>query len=196
MEQIKGGHTGRGRLSGMRKLALAGGVLAVVSTLALVTAGSASAATSASASRPAPARAAASIRPQAIRMTRAEYAQWRRDTATPAQRAKLLADMQKAFAGVARIEATQASPHGISPDLAFGKTSNHFWIIASYADVADGAIWSGVIACGVYQPDLFDFCEEAGDILSDWAQGWGRASNHGVWAAVYWWPPYIIGGRW
>ena len=185
---------------GLKKLGLAGGAIALASSLALATAGSAGAATTAKAPRHEHARAAAEIRPEKIRLTRAEYARWRRETATPAERAKVLANLQKAFAGVAHIEATaptaKQSGHAMSPHLSFGRTGNHFWIIASYADVADGAIWSGVIACAAYEPELADFCEEAGDILSDWAQGWGRAANHGVWAAVYWWPPYITGGRW
>jgi hypothetical protein len=185
----------------LKKLGLAGGAIALASSLALVTAGSAGAATSTKAPRHEPARAAAEIRPEKIRLTHAEYAQWRRETATPAERAKVLANLQKAFAGVAHIGTTmpatgKESGHAMSPHLSFGRTGNHFWIIASYADVADGAIWSGVVACEVYEPELSDFCEEAGDILSDWAHGWGRASNHGVWAAVYWWPPYITGGRW
>ena len=84
----------------------------------------------------------------------------------------------------------------MAPDLSFGRTGNHIWIIASYADIADGAIWSGVVACGAYQPELFDFCEEIGDIMAEWAQGWGRAANHGVWSAIYWLPPHWSGGRW
>jgi hypothetical protein len=58
------------------------------------------------------------------------------------------------------------------------------------------AIYSGVLACGYYQPELFDFCEEIGDIMADWAHGWDRAANHGVWAAIYWLPPHWSGGRW
>jgi len=181
---------------------LAGVTLALASALALVTAGSASAATG----RPVPPsvsdNAAAQIRPQVIRLTPAEYAQWRRDTATPAERAKVITSLQKAFAGVARISVGAAPrpggvlPRTISPALASGVTSNHFWIIASYADMADGAIWAGVVACQIYEPEIGYLCRAAGTILAAWAQGWGRASNHGVWAAIYWWPPHITGGRW
>ena len=120
----------------------------------------------------------------------------------PAGRARLVAELRKSFAGIARIS-TAASPEaathrhrGMAPDLSFGRTGNHIWIIASYADIADGAIWSGVVACGAYQPELFDFCEEIGDIMAEWAQGWGRAANHGVWSAIYWLPPHWSGGRW
>lgn len=123
----------------------------------------------------------------------------------PAGQAKLVADLQKSFAGIAHISTStapetatptdQARPGSIS-NMAFGKTGNHIWIIVSYADVADGAIWSGIAACAAYQPELFDFCEEIGDIMASWAEGWGRASNHGVWAAIYWLPPHWTGGRW
>lgn len=84
----------------------------------------------------------------------------------------------------------------VTPDLAVGRTGTHVWIIASYADIASRAIWSAVVACVAYNPELWDVCELAGDRLSELAQGWGRASNHGVWAAVYWWPPHYTVGRW
>lgn len=177
--------------------------IATSATVALViTAGGAAAATTGSATTHSSTRATAQIRPGKFRLTRAELAQWRRETATPADRAKLVTELQKSFAGVARISTT-ATPQttargrsGVTPNLAYGKTGNHVWIIASYADVADGAIWSGVAACGIYQPELFEFCEEIGDIMADWAQGWGRAANHGVWSAIYWLPPHWAGGRW
>jgi hypothetical protein len=171
---------------------------------ALVTAGSAGAA---NASAPGSGvqhvgpKAAVQIGSGRIRLSRAELAQWRRETATPAGRAELVAELQKSFAGIARVSTgarpqTAASTGHARPDLAVGKTGNHVWIIASYADMADGAIWSGVAACAAYLPELFDFCEEIGDIMSSWAEGWGRASNHGVWAAIYWLPPHWAGGRW
>ena len=37
-------------------------------------------------------------------LTQAELAQWRRETATPAGRARLVAELRKSFAGIARIE--------------------------------------------------------------------------------------------
>jgi hypothetical protein len=148
-------------------------------------------------------RAATQIRPEKIRLTPTELARWRRETATPAERAKLVAAFRKAFAGVAQVSTVapdkaslvgQAKP--TISNLAMGRTGDHFWIIASYADVADGAIWGAVAACGAYAPEFFEVCDLAGDVMSEWAQGWGRASNHGVWTAIYWWPPHVTGGRW
>jgi hypothetical protein len=146
------------------------------------------------------------ISSHALTLTPAELSQWRQETATPAQRARLVATLRDAFAGVARV-GTGTMPtragHGSStasgtdsPELSFGRTGDHFWIIASYADVADGALRSGVLACAASAPEFADVCETAGELLSEWASGWGRASDHGVWAAIYWWPPHVTGGRW
>jgi hypothetical protein len=84
----------------------------------------------------------------------------------------------------------------VTPDFSVGRTGDHVWIIMSYADIASGDIWAAAAACAAYAPDLIDLCELAGDRLSELAQGWGWASNHGLWAAVYWWPPHYTYGRW
>jgi len=148
----------------------------------------------------------AQISSRDLNLSAAELSKWRQETATPAQRARLIATLREAFAGVARVgTGTMPTRAGYgnsmasgtdSPNLSFGRTGNHFWIIASYADVADGAIWSGVAACAASAPEFAEVCETAGDLLSEWASGWGRATNHGVWAAIYWWPPHVTGGRW
>jgi len=73
---------------------------------------------------------------------------------------------------------------------------DHFWVIASYLDVVDGAINVGEFACEVRLPQFGWLCSLAAQGLKTWARGWGSASNHGVWAAIYWWPPHWSGGRW
>lgn len=143
---------------------------------------------------------ASAVKVLSPRLSAAELAQWRQLTATPAGRAKMLSDLQSAFGGVAVV--APAGPGasgpvagaGLRPNLATGITGDHFWIIVSYADVVDGAIWAGVRACQTKLPSWL--CTEAGNLLSSWAAGWGSANNHGVWAAIYWWPPHITGGRW
>jgi hypothetical protein len=65
----------------------------------------------------------------------------------------------------------------------------------SYADIASGAAYSATLACMAYTgADIV--CEAMGEWLVGLARGWGSASNHGVWAAVYFWRPHFTGGRW
>ncbi|HEY5877312.1 MAG TPA: hypothetical protein VIU11_00280 [Nakamurella sp.] len=71
---------------------------------------------------------------------------------------------------------------------------DHFWITASYADIARGAVPAAVAACAVRVPRAL--CNTAGNVLESMAAGWGAGNSHGVWAAVYWWPPRVTGGHW
>jgi hypothetical protein len=122
-----------------------------------------------------------------------EQAEWRRLTARPEGRAQVVAEMQAAFQGLATVGAAQPSGSAHT-DLATGITGDHFWITASYADVVNGAIAVGVRACQTRLPGWL--CSTAGTLLTNWASGWGSAANHGVWAAIYWAPPHVEGGRW
>lgn len=138
--------------------------------------------------------------------TAAELAQWRKETATPYQRGEIVAKMQAAFSGVGHVGAgslssvqSQAATATPTRDqkmvVALGITGDHFWVTASYGDMARGAIWGAVSICIGYGVPAW-LCSAAGYILTTWSQGWGSANNHGVWAAVYWWPPHVTGGRW
>lgn len=181
-----------------RTARLAGAGL-VVAMSAVVLSSTASAATvPAHRASMAPVSTTSEFGPNYIRLSKTELAEWRQQTATTAGRKRLEADFQRAFAGVATVGFGSRDRTGgaLGPDLAVGVTGNHFWIIASYADIADGAIWSGVAACAAYAPEFAEVCSTAGELLVEWASGWGRASNHGVWAAIYWWPPHVSGGRW
>jgi hypothetical protein len=142
-----------------------------------------------------------------LHLTAQEQADWNAATATPEQRAAIVANMQAAFAGVAQINvgtdpvpAPQPAAHQTSVGdmqliVAYGMSWDHFWVTASYLDMARGAIWAAVGYC-IYRGVPSWLCNGAGSTLSSWAQGWGSASNHGVWGAVYWAPPHITGGRW
>ncbi|GAA2136425.1 hypothetical protein GCM10009760_15950 [Kitasatospora kazusensis] len=162
--------------------------------------------------------AAAVAAPQAdggsLRLTAAELAQWQQATATPEQRQQLVAGLQAAFAGVATVGSgpvpgaggsqgagvVSASYTGtgqggqVEQALSTGVTGTHFWVIASYADIVHGAIGVAVKACYRWAPGWL--CNGVGSLLTGWANGWGAASNHGVWGAVYWAPPHLDGGRW
>ncbi|MFL6125412.1 hypothetical protein [Actinophytocola sp.] len=161
-------------------------------------------------SSPAAGRAQDNIQPVQLHLSNSERAQWQSKIATAAGRAQVVSDMQAAFAGVATVGTGQrpstatresagevrnvAYTASVRHDVAWGITADHFWIIVSYADVVSGAIWAAVRACQTRLPGWL--CTNAGNLLVSWAQGWGSASDHGVWAAVYWWPPHITGGRW
>lgn len=84
-----------------------------------------------------------------------------------------------------------AASYVVEPALAYGY-NGHFWVTASYADMASGFIWSGVRYCSTRLPGWL--CSYLGNVLTSWSNGWGWAGNHGVWGAVYW--NGINGGRW
>ena len=88
-----------------------------------------------------------------------------------------------------KVEAVSFS--SADPAIAYGY-NGHFWVTASYADMASGAIWAGVRYCSARLPGWL--CSYLGNVLTSWANGWGWATNHGVWGAVYW--NGIDGGRW
>lgn len=153
--------------------------------------------------------APATVRPVQLSLSPAQQVAWLAQTATPEGRAQVVDLMRTAFAGVATVgtgpltpPAAQSGVHtaaytttiGVRPALATGITGDHFWVIVSYADVANGAIAVAERACEAKLPGWL--CSTAGDLLSSWASGWGWASNHGVWAAIYWLPPHVTGGRW
>jgi hypothetical protein len=154
---------------------------------------------------PSEAPSAAQIQPVDLQLTANEQAQWRELTATPAGRADVLEGLQSAFAGVGKIgvgpvpgqikTVGYATGGNIRPEWAAGLTGDHFWITASYADIASNAISGAVALCKTRVPTPW-LCDAAGSLLREWARGWGWANNHGVWAAVYWWPPHVTGGRW
>ena len=155
----------------------------------------------------------AQIQPVDMHLSASDQAQWQSQIATPAGRAQVLDAMESAFAGMATVGVgTPATPSqssdatgqiqrvaytggpSIRPEWATGITGDHFWITASYADIVNGSISGAVWACKKRVAAWL--CDTAGNLLQDWARGWGSANDHGVWAAVYWWPPHVTGGRW
>jgi hypothetical protein len=139
--------------------------------------------------------------------TSAEASEWERLTATPESRTRLISEVQQAFAGVATVRTdapaqntgtltsatSTAKGHAVQA-LSTGVTGDHFWIIASYGDMVRGTIAGAVRACSAKAPAWF--CTNAGKLLTSLSRGWGAAANHGVWAAVYWRPAHVTGGRW
>lgn len=133
-----------------------------------------------------------------------ELAQMRAATDTPAERQQVNEVLAAAFADVAEVKIAgpqneandEASGGGsVQQVLAYGAAGTHVWMTASYADMAAGAIWAAVRFCQRRYPPLSGVCGYVGNLLTSWARGWGAASNHGVWGAVYYWGQ-VTGGRW
>jgi hypothetical protein len=59
----------------------------------------------------------------------------------------------------------------VTPDISYGHDSTHFWVTASYADIADGAIYAAIGARAFYLEPI----AVAGETLVDWSRGWGQA---------------------
>lgn len=134
-------------------------------------------------------------------LTPAQQAEWKALTATPSQRAIVVEQLQQAFAGVATVSAPgmptaspAAAPGQARLVMSYGISGDHFWVIASYSDMARGAIWTAAAACSTRLPAWI--CGLAAKALSSWAAGWGSGNSHGVWASVYWQGPRWSGGRW
>lgn len=171
-------------------------IVALLSVLALMLSGAGSTTITGRATAVTP-----EITDSVIQLTPDEQVRWRQATATPRQRAEIIAQLNEAFAGVATVSAGAAPATGstssgarVQPVLATGFTGDHFWITASYADIARGAVPAAVAACATRIPRAL--CSAAGNWLSAAAAGWGAGNSHGLWAAVYWWPPRFTGGRW
>jgi len=154
-----------------------------------------------------------------IHLTSAELKQWHNETATPFEREQIVEKMRAAFSGVAEVgagprpdqpdvsgavgadapatEPVSAGPTNVAQeDLSYGITGSDFWVVASYGDMARGAIWGAEQVCEYYYGVFGWLCDAAGSLLSSWSNGWGSANNHGVWATVYWWLPHYNAGRW
>ncbi|MGO4492215.1 hypothetical protein AB4Y86_09000 [Arthrobacter sp. 2YAF22_2] len=156
-----------------------------------------------------------------IKISSEAEAELNRRTSTPEGQEAVLQELQKAFAGVAKIKlateapkVTVAAPVGAAgmqvrtagytgtqapaavPAFADGITGTHFWLTMSYADaISGGAIGTAVAACSATWW-LIGICGGVGVVLSGLVQGWPRVSNHGVWLEVYRSPWHIRAGRW
>lgn len=90
-----------------------------------------------------------------------------------------------------------ATPGTTQLDLSWGFSGSggeHFWIIASYADIASGALARMTPYCvGALTPFIDPVAAAAvcGGVLAvlvKLAHGQRAISNHGVWAEVHFWP--------
>lgn len=145
-------------------------------------------------------------------LTEAQQRQWRAMTDTATERARVAKVMLDSFTR-AGVTVSVAVPDGISagtsgvtvpmagrtarfaePEWTAGVSWDHVWVVLSYQDIARGAIASATGFCATKLP--WWICSSMGATLYAFANGWGYAANHGLWAAIYWWPPHYTVGRW
>jgi hypothetical protein len=85
---------------------------------------------------------------------------------------------------------------------AWGITGEHIWVIMSFTDVHNGLLAAITGDCevmlAVAHATEFDFMWGGIEqLLAHLSNGYRPESNHGVWAALYWWPPgEIQDGYW
>jgi hypothetical protein len=101
---------------------------------------------------------------------------------------------------------TGAMPAPGEPSLAakswtWGFSSTHVWIIMSFTDIHDGALVGITGDCvamfQVAKVGKFAWlCGGLEQLLAHLSYGYTPESNHGVWAALYWWPPKVQYGYW
>jgi len=126
--------------------------------------------------------------------------------ATPAQRKAIDRAIVESFGRYGQA-GTGAMPAPGQPTLAakawsWGITGEHVWVIMSFTDVHNGllaAITGDCIAMlAVAHATEFDWlCGGLEQLLAHLSNGYRPESNHGVWAALYWWPPgEIQDGYW
>jgi hypothetical protein len=96
---------------------------------------------------------------------------------------------------------TPGHPSLTAKSWSWGITGSHVWIIMSFTDIHDGAL-AGINAdCRamflVAKVGQFSWlCSGLNQLLAHLSTGYRPESNHGVWAALYWWPPKIQYGYW
>jgi hypothetical protein len=98
---------------------------------------------------------------------------------------------------------TPGQPILAAQSWSWGHTGTHLWVIMTYTDVHNGALAGMVADCLAMikiarLPGLLNrLCGALAGTLTHYSNGYVPMNNHGVWAAIYWWPPGLVdGGRW
>jgi hypothetical protein len=134
----------------------------------------------------------------APKLSPAELASIHKLVSTKQGREKFYQAFQNSFGNAANVGAGPlATPGTTRLVLSWGFSGaggEHFWIIASYADILSKALDRAVPYCIGALSGLIDpiaaavVCKGVDVAIDRLASGYGRLSNHGVWAAVYFWP--------
>ena len=89
---------------------------------------------------------------------------------------------------------TPGQPVLTAKSWVWGVTGTHVWFILSFTDIHNGAL-AGItgdcvaIFATVHATKFAWICGGLEQLLAHLSYGYRPESNHGVWAALYWWPP-------
>lgn len=139
-------------------------------------------------------------------LTPAETAAWRKVVSTKTGREKVFKVFQDSYGRVAGVGAgplmTPGTTHLVLSWGLSGAGGEHFWIIASYADILRGALHQAEPYCEAGLSLLIDpaaalaVCVGIEWAMGRLASGWAPVSNHGVWAEIHFWPYWTGVYRW
>jgi len=147
---------------------------------------------------------AAEVRAPAL--TPAEATAWHKVVSTKAGREKVFQVFQDSFGRVAGVgTGPLVTPGTARLDLSWGLSGSggeHFWVIASYADILGKALSRAEPYCEVGLSVIADpvvataVCVGIVVTMDNLAQGYGPLSNHGIWAEIHFWPYWTGVYRW
>lgn len=194
----------RPRTSGLRSsrvIAAAAGLVAAVAAITLALTGVPGHAADASHKT---AVTAAAV--QAPTLTPAEAAAWHNAVLTKKGREKVFEVFEDSYGRVADVGTGPLVIPGTNQlDLSWGLSGaggEHFWIIASYADILSKALERAEPYCELGLSVIVDpivataVCVGIVVTMDHVAQGYGPLSNHGVWAEIHFWPFWTGVYRW
>jgi hypothetical protein len=143
---------------------------------------------------------------QAPTLTPAEAAVWHKAVLTKKGREKVFEVFEDSYGRVADVGTGPLVIPGTSQlDLSWGLSGSggeHFWIIASYADILSKALGKAEPCCELGLSLIVDpvvataVCIGIEVSMDHLAQGYGPLSNHGVWAEIHFWSFWTGVYRW
>jgi hypothetical protein len=151
-------------------------------------------------------KTAATAAVQAPTLTPAEAAAWHRAVLTKEGREKVFEVFEDSYGRVADVgTGPLVTPGANQLVLSWGLSGaggEHFWIIASYADILSKALERAEPYCEAGLSLIVDpvvataVCVGTEVSMDHLAQGYGPLSNHGVWAEIHFWPLWTGVYRW
>ena len=149
---------------------------------------------------------ATTVAAHAPALTPAEAAVWHRAVSTQAGRERVFQVFQDSFGRVAGVGAGPlVTPGTTELDLSYGLSGaggEHFWVIASYADILSGVLVRAEFSCEVGLSVIADpvvataVCVGIVATIDHLARGYAPLGNHGLWAEIHFWPFWTGVYRW
>jgi hypothetical protein len=148
-------------------------------------------------------RTTATAASHAPKLTTAELKSLHKLVATKHGRVEFYSALRNSFGRVAGVGTgtprgvVSSKPGMVKPELSAGFSGaggEHFWIIASYAEILSGAITRATPYCVAALTPFIDpwaaaaVCGGIVYAINRMASGHSPLGNHGVWAQVHFWP--------